>query len=61
MKKNTKINSQQVERRSYVRPAVHDQGDVIGLTKGDPGEKTEGNQIFWGDLVSTVELPQRFE
>lgn len=49
------------DRRSYLKPAVHDQGDVTSLTKGDPGDKDEGRQIFWGDFVSTVELPKRFE
>ena len=56
---NTKL--QHAERRSYVKPAVHDQGDVIRVTKGDPGDKSEGDQILWGDFVSSVELPQRFE
>jgi hypothetical protein len=60
MKNDTKIN-QQTERRSYVKPAVHVQGDVTRLTKGGSGDRSEGDQIFWGDFVSSIELPQRFE
>jgi len=60
MEKNTSVTVQS-ELRSYATPSIHDHGDAIELTKGDPGDKAEGNQIFWGDFVSTVELPQRFE
>ena len=59
--KNTTKSNPQTQRRSYVKPAVHDQGDVTRLTKGGNGDKAEGDQIFWGDFVSSVELPQRFE
>jgi len=61
MKNTTAINAQQPQRRSYVKPAIHDQGDVTRLTKGDPGDREEGHQIFWGDFVSSIELPKRFE
>jgi hypothetical protein len=58
---NKAKNNLQFERRSYVKPAVHVQGDVTRLTKGDPGDKSEGDQIFWGDFVSSIELDKRFE
>ena len=59
--RNMTMKTEQNERRSYVKPAVHNQGDVIRLTKGDPGDREEGHQIFWGDFVPNIELPKRFE
>ena len=60
MKNTTIINAEQ-NKRQYRKPAVHVQGDVTRLTKGDPGDKEEGHQIFWGDFLPCIELPKRFE
>jgi len=61
MRNANPLEIRETTRRSYEKPNVHAQGDVVRLTKGDPGDRCEGDQILWGDFVSTVELPKRFE